>query len=501
MAHIHIVNPYNSAAMQRMISPLMELSKLYEVDTSKEVDPAADINIHCPFHTLADDIDYGNGKHIAIYTHCNPGAEDMLITACERADIVTAMSFTGRQELLDYGVDPKKIWTIYNAADMFPYRKRAILIVGYPQPNGRKRESLLLDLAWKHDLTPYEIILAGEQWEETAAKLQSLGVAVKYTNADSPELIKQLYQYVDLFLATGYVEGGPLPLLEAMASGVPVLAPAVGYANDLLSLINIYDSVDDLFEKITEMFESTTYYHLIARAWSWQDYVAEYALLIGRMMGTSVDLYPERGASRYSQLLDIIDNLKPKRICEIGTWNGNRAIQMIQQVGKYHTMKRINYQGFDLFSTQTAEQFRRELSKRGHEVEVVYKRVKATGASVELIEGETLDTIHRLTPADFYFIDGGHSEETIENDGTAVLKVLEKGIAVFDDYYHEGKPEGMGCNKFIDELDPLKFEVIHLPARTQASDGRVVGMVQVKRANIRLQMPVRSYHTTYSSVN
>ena len=84
--------------------------------------------------------------------------------------------------------------------------------------------------------------------------------------------------------------------------------------------------------------------------------------------------------------------------------------------------------------------------------------------------------------ADLYFVDGGHSEETIENDAGYVLAELKRGqVAVFDDYYHAGKPEGMGCNKVIDSIDRAKYLVEHLPARTVAADGSEIGMVKVSR--------------------
>ena len=497
---VNIVNPYQSAAMLRMSHPLKELGKLYEVTESTDVDIDADLNIHMPFHTLALDRDYGKGKHIAVYTHCNPGAETELYLACQRADIVTAMSFQGRKELLNLGVDPKKIWVIYAGSDQFTFRKRSVLVVGYPQPNGRKRESLLLDLAWQYDLDKYEFVLLGMQWEQIASQLASLGVSVKYSNADNHEMIRQFYQVADIFLATGYVEGGPLPLLEAMASGTKVLSPRFGYAADLLNDEDLYSTTDELMEKMDALSEKQIYYHQLARAWRWTDYAAEYALIIGRLLNQSVDLYPERAASRYAQLLDIIDRERPKRLCEIGTWNGNRAIQMIQAASKYHQTKRLHYQGFDLFDSQTGEQFIRELSKYGQPVEVVRRRLEATGVEIKLTEGETFDTLGKMEPADFIFVDGGHSEETIQNDGIYALYCVEydKATAVFDDYYHEGKPEGMGCNKFIDALNPDKYEVTHLPVRTRAEDGRLIGMVQVKRASISIQVPTVAHYTNFS---
>lgn len=493
MKRIHIVDPYRSAAMQRMTWPLLsELPLLYEVTTSKEVDTAADLNLHVPWHTMTGLEDRGAGKHVIMYTHCNPGAQAQLIDACERADVVTAMSFTGRRELVALGVDPAKIWTIYAAADGFKYKQRTIGIVGYPQPNGRKRESLLLDLAWQYDLSAFQFLFLGLNWDELVEQLKSLGVSVAGTlHADTPEKIVQSYQFIDVLLVTGYVEGGPLPLLEAMATGCKVLSPRFGYAADLLEEGNLYDGPADLMEKLKSMTAESIHHHQLARMWSWRDYAAEYALLFGRLLGEGVDLYPERAASRYAQLLDVIDELRPASICEVGTWNGKRAVQMLQQAAKYKPMEELTYQGFDLFDQWTPALNRAELSKNACSERVVRKVVSATGAGVELIAGNTRETLRDMHPANLFFVDGGHSEATIASDGFVTLGNMGMfSVAVFDDYYHAGKPEGMGCNKFIDALGPM-WKVTHLPVRTLAADGREIGMVRVERkrnADLYLQM-------------
>jgi hypothetical protein len=505
---LHIVQPYNSIAMQRMTYPLTtELSKLYEVTTSEQVDTAADLNIHAPWHSMVGLETKGDGKHLIMYTHCNAGAAPLLLDACERADIVTAMSFEGRRELVTLGVDPKKIWVIYCGAEQFIYRKRLIGIVGYPQPNGRKREHLLLDLAWKYDLSPFQFLFVGDDTGHTAAQLKSLGVSADAILADDKALA-DIYGRLDALLVTGYSEGGPLPLLEAMASGTRVLSPRFGYAADLLTADSFYESADELMEKLDELAQPSLDNALLARAWSWTDYTAEYALLIGRLLGESVDLYPERGASRYAQLLDVIDEVKPQNIVEIGTWRGDRALQMIQAAAKYRPIETVWYQGFDLFEGMTGEQFRREFSKHGCPEEIVYRRLEATRATVDLVAGETKDTLYDALILDdmsecdqLYFVDGGHSEETIEHDSRVVLEAmrcLDNSVAVFDDYYHENKPDGMGCNKVIDALPFDEYQVTHLPARTKTQDGLEIGMVKVKRyARIHLQMPQTTYSTSY----
>jgi predicted O-methyltransferase YrrM len=493
MKHLHIIDPYHSAAMQRMTLPFSELAKLYEVTTSEQIDPEADCNLHMPWHTLAG-AERGNSKHIIAYTHCNPGAEKQLLEACEKADIVTAMSYEGRRELVRFGVDPAKIWVIYAGADPFVYRRRVIAVVGYPQPNGRKRESLLLDLAWEHDLSGYEFVLVGAGWEEFGNKLASLGVPVQAFHADNQEALQGIYHRIDALLVTGYVEGGPLPVLEAMASGCKVFSPRFGYAADLLTDDCLYDSPADLMAKMDAHFRPALHSHFLARAWTWQDYAAEYALIIGRLLGESVDLYPAWGMPRYAQLLDIIDEIRPQKIVEIGTWKGNTALRMIQQAAKWRPTGDIFYQGFDLFEGQTKEDFRAELSKGGWSQEIVQRRLAATRAGVMLAKGYTRDTLPAYldASADLFFIDGGHSEATIANDGQLVHSMKPGAVAVFDDYYFDGKPEGMGCNEFVEGLDRNEFKVTFLHMATKADDGRVIGMVRVERrdsndADIRLQ--------------
>ena len=503
MKRIHIINPYGSIAMERMAYPLTsELTKLYEVTTSAEVDPAADLNLHIPWHTLIGLEREGNSKHAIAYTHCNAGAVAGLLDACERADLITCMSYQGRRELVTLGVDPKKIWVIYCGADQFQYRKRLIGIVGYPQPNGRKREHLLLDLAWQYDLSPFQFLFVGDSDGNTAAQLRALGVAADAIMADDKALA-QIYQRLDVLLVTGYAEGGPLPLLEAMASGTPILSPRFGYAADLLGSECLYETAEELMQKLDAIAKPTLDNCLLTRAWTWRDYVAEYAMLFGRLLGESVDLYPERGVSRYVQLLDVIDEVKPQGIVEIGTWRGDTALRMIQQAAKYKPIGDVFYQGFDLFEHQTGEQFRRELSKHGCPKEIVQRRLSATGSEITLIEGETIFTLFELcNHADVYFVDGGHSEDTIDNDADMVLDTMpDTAVAVFDDYYHAGKPEGVGCNKVIDNLDPNQFEVTHLPARTLADDGREIGMVKVRRhAAVPIQMSAEAWtHTSTSN--
>ncbi len=182
--------------------------------------------------------------------------------------------------------------------------------------------------------------------------------------------------------------------------------------------------------------------------------------------------------SRYDQLLHAIDLFKPKTIAEIGTYNGQNAIRMIKQAQKYR--KDITYVGYDLFEDATKETDAAELNIKKHnnvsDIEELIK-TECPSAEVLLIKGNTRETLNNIS-ADFCFIDGGHSLETIQND---FIKCKESTVIIFDDYYINDKDgncpdlELYGCNKL---LESLKNAVI-LPVGGKVKTGGLTLMAMV----------------------
>src|SRR3989344_6065221 len=67
-------------------------------------------------------------------------------------------------------------------------------------------------------------------------------------------------------------------------------------------------------------------------------------------------------ARRYSQLSDVIREIRPKTIMEIGTWSGKRAEAMIQLAQSLCPDEEISYFGFDLFEDLTPDLYAKEIS-------------------------------------------------------------------------------------------------------------------------------------------
>ena len=153
--------------------------------------------------------------------------------------------------------------------------------------------------------------------------------------------------------------------------------------------------------------------------------------------------------NRYKKLLDIVRELQPKHVVEIGTWNGKRATEFMAVTNCFYT-------GFDLFEQATKETDEKELNVKPHnEIVEVAGMIEMAGFSrFALFRGDTKETLPKWLkdhdPFDFCFIDGGHSVETIRSDFENIHSAIENGGTIILDDYYKPEVEGFGCN-FLEE--------------------------------------------------
>ncbi len=156
--------------------------------------------------------------------------------------------------------------------------------------------------------------------------------------------------------------------------------------------------------------------------------------------------------TRYRIIHEAVRAAQPKAICEIGTWNGDRALAMLNLSPK------SKYYGFDLFEDATDTTDREEFNvKRHNRMQDVSD--KLTGFDVTLFKGNTRDTLKNFNePVDFVWLDGGHSIETIRSDWENIKRCLTKDAIVFFDDYFEGTgidTKVFGCNEIVKDLRHL----------------------------------------------
>ena len=166
-------------------------------------------------------------------------------------------------------------------------------------------------------------------------------------------------------------------------------------------------------------------------------------------------------AKRYDQLLEEIDNLRPKTILEIGTNDGTNAVRLIKRASLYQND--VVYFGFDMFEVMNEANFLREFALQvptQNKVEQYLVRNKCK--RLHLFPGNTVETLRiekeRLPKMDLVFIDGGHSQETVASDWKNVQDLLHKDSVVFFDDY-----PNWGVGPIVDAIDPKYWDVKIMP--------------------------------------
>lgn len=200
----------------------------------------------------------------------------------------------------------------------------------------------------------------------------------------------------------------------------------------------------------------------------------------------------EEKARRYNYLFEIIRAEQCRRIMEVGTWNGERALQMIQTAQKLHRQREVEYYGFDIFELMNDEIYAKEVSKRPPAMEEIKSKLEKTGAKISLFKGFTEEVMpkvmHTLPKMDFVFIDGGHSIETITNDWRWTQEVMDQNtVVIFDDYWSGewGKRKDAGCQSLIGKLDRSRFHVAILPIQDQFK--KEWGVLKINFAKIQFR--------------
>ena len=202
--------------------------------------------------------------------------------------------------------------------------------------------------------------------------------------------------------------------------------------------------------------------------------------------------------NRYDTLHRVFENdTKCKRnILEVGTYNGNTAIALINIARRYESIETIHYYGFDLFEDLDNITLSRETSKKPTRTREQVKDfiVSKTGIvpeHVHLHKGFTQTTLwsslRNLPKMDFIFIDGGHSFETVDNDWRACSELIAPGtVVVFDDYYHFEH----GPRLVVDRLDKAIYAIEILEPQDVFQDRFGIskdGVLKINMVNVKLK--------------
>lgn len=149
------------------------------------------------------------------------------------------------------------------ALSLFRPRQRmpGVFTVGWVGKNHpRKRLSWFVEamLAVRREPAPLRAVLIGDGLAEAAARLRAGGVECVHYARDAHPITDypSLYHELDALVITGMTEAGPLPLFEALASGLPVVSTPVGWAPHFARVSPAWVQLAEEPARITALLEA-----------------------------------------------------------------------------------------------------------------------------------------------------------------------------------------------------------------------------------------------------
>lgn len=113
-------------------------------------------------------------------------------------------------------------------------------------------------LSKKYDIF---VLLTGPARGYVKKRLYSAGIQYKHEYVENSNEVANYFQLCDLYMVTSREEGGPKALMEAMASGVPLISTKVGMAPDIIIdgengfLVDVED-IDALYKRACEVIDN-----------------------------------------------------------------------------------------------------------------------------------------------------------------------------------------------------------------------------------------------------
>ncbi len=195
--------------------------------------------------------------------------------ACETADGIIAISECTRQDVIRYyNIDPKKIRVIYQGcSEIFERvvgdKEKSALREKYALPSQyllsvgsieRRKNALLILQALKELPSDLHVVLVGKETEyckELRAYISenSLQGRVHFLHRVSFEDLPGIYQLSKVFVYPSRYEGFGIPILEALHSGVPVVAAKGSCLEEAGGARSVYIDPDNFAELKNALLE------------------------------------------------------------------------------------------------------------------------------------------------------------------------------------------------------------------------------------------------------
>lgn len=194
-----------------------------------------------------------------------PGLEREIadfLSSVSRIDRIVTSNTLLRDRLVGWGVKPSTLAVVPLGVDcslfrpVDPERRRAAKMrfgvpvdrpcIGSFQKDGEgwdeglvpklvKGPDIFLDAAARlKERLEFSVLLTGPARGYVRAGLERIGIPYRHHWAEALDEIAECYHALDLYMIASRDEGGPLALLQALATGVPIVATPVGMVTDVV---------------------------------------------------------------------------------------------------------------------------------------------------------------------------------------------------------------------------------------------------------------------------
>ena len=221
-------------------------------------------------------------KNIVHFTHENwtsSYSKTHVVWCLNQADYVICLNSDVQNKLVALGVKKEKTSIIHIGSDpsFFYPHERTQGTVGFCSAFGeRKNPDLIFDLV--KNVPERQFILIGKNWQdyERFETLNSFPNFTYYDNIDYQEY-PALYSKIDIFISPSILEGGPVPVLEAMLSNCYPIASRTGFCPDIIEhdvngfLFNTDASYEEIIPLIDRAANKTNDVRASVLAHSWEN--------------------------------------------------------------------------------------------------------------------------------------------------------------------------------------------------------------------------------------
>lgn len=203
------------------------------------------------------------------------------------ADKIVCMNSMMKKDLTDYNIEKEKILVNIGAADKKLFKSSLEIEKIYVGISSayyeRKNPQLIFEVVKK--MNKYKFIMLGKGWEryknfEEMKRLSNF----KYIDTEY-ENYPEWYQKMKVFFSASCIEGGPIPLIEAMMSGAIPVVSNTGFAMDLVKNgINGYifeksESVEKVINYISLAYEMKNNLNNDLTEYDWEEFSNKFDIL------------------------------------------------------------------------------------------------------------------------------------------------------------------------------------------------------------------------------